>query len=78
MQYEFEKIKVNGVNPEDMAYAVPVLFSLLAKMITEDDPEKLVRLYGLLDKAIEFNENASCRDQIALVGQITKFSLSEK
>ncbi|WP_237388428.1 hypothetical protein [Xenorhabdus sp. Sc-CR9] len=78
MQYEFEKIKVNELNPEEMTYAVPVLFSLLAKMVTEDDPEKLVQLYRLLDKAIEFNENASCRDQIALVGQITKFSLSKK
>ncbi|CBJ79834.1 hypothetical protein XBJ2_2270001 [Xenorhabdus bovienii str. Jollieti] len=78
MSYEFEKIKVDEINLEDMTYAVPVLFTILAGMVTNKEPEKLDQLYKLFDKVLENNEDGTSRESIALVGQITKFSLSEK
>lgn len=76
MKYKFEQIDITSLNPEEMVCAVPVLFTLLAKMVTQDDAQKLDQLYRLIDSALECNKETSCHDQIALVGKVAKFSLS--
>ncbi|CDH26361.1 hypothetical protein [Xenorhabdus bovienii] len=78
MSYEFEKVKVDEINPEDMAYAVPALFTILAGMVTNKEPEKLDQLYKLFDKVLENNGDGTSREAIALVGQITRLGLSEE
>ncbi|MDX7993059.1 hypothetical protein [Xenorhabdus littoralis] len=76
MSYEFEKIKIDELNPEDMVYAVPALFTILAKMVTNNDSAKLDQFYKLFDKILENNGDGKSRDAIAAIGQITKYSLS--
>ncbi|MDX7988489.1 hypothetical protein FE392_14300 [Xenorhabdus sp. 12] len=76
MSHEFEKIKINELNKEDMSYAVLALFTILAKMVTNNDSEKLDQLYKLFDKILENNGDGKSRNAIAAVGQITKYSLS--
>ncbi|WIV89820.1 hypothetical protein [Proteus appendicitidis] len=60
-----------------MAHAIPLLFSLLAKLIT-DDKNKEERLFRMLDKALEWNKELPVKEQIVLIGQTTKMALTGK
>ncbi|QEZ91941.1 hypothetical protein [Proteus sp. CD3] len=61
-----------------MAHAIPLLFSLLAKLITDDDKNKEERLFRMLDKALEWNKELPVKEQIVLIGQTTKMALTGK
>ncbi|HAT1528941.1 hypothetical protein [Morganella morganii] len=78
MPYEFEKFEGAGIDTTEMAYATPVLFAILAKLITAEDKDKQNRLYELIDEAIEMNKDATCADQIAIAGLLTKIALGGK
>ncbi|EKB01397.1 hypothetical protein I5F94_03275 [Proteus mirabilis] len=78
MEYEFEKIKDPRIKAEEMAHTTPLLFSLLAKLITDNDKNKEERLFRMLDKSLEWNEQLPVKEQIALVGQVTKKALTGK
>lgn len=78
MQYEFEKYTSAKLNAEDMAYATPTLFAILAALVTGDDEEKQKELYELIDKVIKMNEGNRNETQIALAGQLAKMVISGK
>jgi len=61
-----------------MAIATPALFTLLAKLITDGNEDKKEQLFQLLDKAFEWNRHLPVAEQIALVAQVAKASLSDK
>ncbi|QKJ48937.1 hypothetical protein G9394_10385 [Proteus vulgaris] len=56
MQYEFEKYTDVKLNTEDMTYAIPALFAIIAALVTGNDEEKQKELYELIDKVIKMNE----------------------
>ncbi|HCU1241917.1 hypothetical protein [Morganella morganii] len=78
MEFDFEKIPKVDLVPEEVAYATPVLFSILAQLITDGDSKKQEELYKLIDNAVKMNDGATVKDTIATIGQMTKFSLSGK
>ncbi|MEM8028436.1 hypothetical protein Q4R25_17950 [Morganella morganii] len=78
MQYEFEKYTGAKFTSEDMTYAIPALFAILATLVTGDDEEKQNKLYELIDKAIKINEGTTSEAQIAIVGQFAKMAISGK
>lgn len=78
MQYEFEKYTGITLIPENMAYATPALFAILAALIIGDDEEKQNKLYELIDKAIKMNEGNPSETQIAIAGQFAKMAISGK
>ncbi|OBU07776.1 hypothetical protein [Morganella psychrotolerans] len=78
MEYEFEKYTGVTIVPEDMVYATPVLFAILASLVAGDSEEKQDKLYKLIDKAIEMNKETSSAAQLAVAGQFAKMALSGK